>query len=316
MSGTVFETTEVESGERLFRWSQMLASLCGPLQIAGYNSDSIDGRIETLTLDRMKLSRIVASSHRIELTRESSPDRHAAVKIVLQLRGTSIFEQGDSRVYINAGDCFAYDVSRPHVIVSPTCTEHLVVVIPEDLAASYDLHPERGVSERFAAHSGIGQITRQLVETLLDGACDLDADTAEQLSELLLRSLRLSLRSARPKSQLTSRASLLGRAKAYIDERLRDPELDIAAIADALGCSKRSLHLAFAEEGASVNEYLWALRLERCRQDILKGIGATSLTELAFAWGFSSSSHFSRSFKQRFGLSPSVMLLKHHRQES
>jgi AraC-like DNA-binding protein len=41
----------------------------------------------------------------------------------------------------------------------------------------------------------------------------------------------------------------------------------------------------------------------------MKGTRAISLTELAFAWGFSSSSHFSRSFKRRFGLSPSALLL-------
>jgi AraC-like DNA-binding protein len=195
-------------------------------------------------------------------------------------------------------------------------TEHLVVVIPRDLAANYDLHLTDLESQRFAAHRGIGHVTRELVETSLEGACDFDSDTGEQLSELLLRSLRLSLQSAKSRSLLTPRASLLRRAKTYIDAHLTDPGLDIEAIAVALGCSKRYLHLAFAEEGASVNEYLWSLRLERCRRDIVRGIGSASLTELAFAWGFSSSSHFSRSFKQRFGLSPSAMLIKHHRQET
>jgi AraC family transcriptional regulator, positive regulator of tynA and feaB len=315
VSATVFETTEVACGERLFRWSQMLATLCGPLKILGYNSDSIDGRIETATVGRLKLSRIVASSHKLELTDEHLA-RQAAVKIVLQLRGTSIFEQGGTQVYVNAGDCFGYDVSRPHSIVSPTHTEHLVVVVPQDLAASYDLRAGHAGARRFAAHRGIGHITRQLVETSLEGAFDFDPDAAEQVSDLLLGSLRLSLRGARAGSLVTSRSSLLARAKAYIDEHLSDPDLDVAGIAKALSCSKRFLHLAFAEQGVSVNEYLWSLRLERCRRDLMKGIGSASLTELAFAWGFSSSSHFSRSFKRRFGMSPSAMLVKHHRAET
>ena len=317
MSTTVFETADVPSGERLFRWSQTLAGLCGPLKVGGCASDSIDGRIETVIVDRLKLSRIVATPHRLALPRDANDfKQHAVVKIVLQLRGSSIFEQGASRVHINAGDCLAYDVSLPHTIVSPSFTEHLVVVIPRELAASYDLHLADLGSQKFAAHRGIGHVTRELVETLLAGACDFNADTSEQVSELLLRSLRLSLQNGQSRSLLTPRASLLRRAKAYIDDRLTDPALDIEQIVAGLGCSKRYLHLAFAEEGASVNEYLWSSRLDRCRRNIMQGIGARSLTELAFAWGFSSSSHFSRSFKQRFGVSPSAMLMKYERVES
>jgi len=313
VSATVFETTQIAAGERLLRWRRMLASLCGPLQIGGYASDSIDGRIEMLTVNRLKLSRIVATPHCMALPADANEaDQHAVVKIVLQLRGSSIFEQDASRVYINAGDCLAYDVSRPHTIVSPTDTEHLVVVIPGDVAARHDLHLVDLRSQHFAAHRGIGHVTRELVETSLDGAWDFSSDTGEQMSELLLRSLRLALQSAGSRSLLTPRASLLRRAKAYIDKRFTDPGLGIDEIAAALGCSKRYLHLAFAEEGASINEYLWASRLECCRRDIEKGIGDASLTELAFARGFSSSSHFSRSFRLRFGLSPSAML-KHQR---
>jgi AraC-like DNA-binding protein len=276
------------------------------MRVGGYGVESIDGRIETRTLERLKLSRIVASPHRLSSVSDARGDeQHAVVKVMLQLRGSSVFEQDATRVYVNAGDCLAYDVSRPHIVLSPSLSEHLVVVIPQDLAASYDLHLADIGSQRFAAQRGIGHVTRELVEASLDG---VDAGASEQMADLLLRSLRLSLQQAGSRSHLTPRASLLRRAKTYIDEHLGDPALDIERVVAALACSKRYLQLAFAEEGTTASEYLWASRLERCRREIVKAGGTASLTELAFAAGFSSSSHFSRSFKRRYGQSPSAML--------
>lgn len=312
VSASVFETSDVTSAERLPLWSQALAHLCGSLQLDGYESRSIDGRIEAATIGPLKLCRIVASPHRVALPQDwAGPDRHASIKVLLQLRGSSILEQDSQRVTVDPGDCIAYDVSRPHSIVSPTLTEHLVVVIPKHLAAGYDLCLADVGSQRFSACTGIGHVTRELVEASLDEGCDLDSGSNQQIVDLLLGSLRLSLRHAKSRSLLTPRESLLRKARTYIDAHLRDPTLDIENIAAALGCSRRYLHMVFASEGTSVEKYLWSSRLEGCRRELMKGTHEITLTEVAFAWGFSSSSHFSRSFKQRFGMSPSAMLLKH-----
>lgn len=293
--------------ESVAQWSQHLARLCGSLQLEGYESRSIDGRIEAMTVGSLKLCRIVASPHRVALPHEwMGPNRHASIKVLLQLRGCSILEQDSQRVTVGPGDCIAYDVSRPHSIVSPTLTEHLVVVIPKHLATGYDLSLADVSSQRFSARRGIGHVTRELVETALDEGLGRDSESGQQIADLVLSSLRLSLRHAHPRSLLTRRESLLRRAKTYIDDHLREPTLDIKVIAAALGCSRRYVHRVFASEGTSVEKYIWASRLERCRRELMKGTQELSLTELAFAWGFSSSSHFSRSFKQRFGLSPSL----------
>jgi len=93
--------------------------------------------------------------------------------------------------------------------------------------------------------------------------------------------------------------------KAYIDAHLRDPELAIDDIAAALGLSKRYLHMCFTAEGASIADYLWQARLEQSRRELERDAGSgRTVTDVAFACGFNSSSHFSRLFKRRFGQSP------------
>jgi AraC-like DNA-binding protein len=81
--------------------------------------------------------------------------------------------------------------------------------------------------------------------------------------------------------------------------------LDADSIAQALNCSKRSLHKAFEAETRTLHQHIWARRLEGVRRDLEDAaLGTRSITEIAFAWGFSSPEHFSRIFRARYGLSP------------
>lgn len=308
MGARVFETSEVTAAERLARWGQALSGLCGSLRLDAYKSPSIDGRIEALPIGPLKLYRIVASPHRLFLPEEwEQPKQRAAIKVLFQLRGSSILEQDSQRATVAPGDCIALDESRSCSIVSPMLTEQLMIVIPKHRAAGYDLCPADVNFQRFSARHGFGHVTRELVEALFDEGCDLDTVATEQAADLLLSSLRLSLRHAHSRSMLTPHDSLLRKAQAYIGQHLRDPTLNVERIAAAIGCSKRYLHRIFASEGTSVEKYLWCTRLEGCRRELMNGTHEIRLTELAFTWGFSSSSHFSRSFKRHFGVPPSAL---------
>jgi transcriptional regulator GlxA family with amidase domain len=102
------------------------------------------------------------------------------------------------------------------------------------------------------------------------------------------------------------RDELLMRVKAYIEANLADPELSVERIAHACSISVRGLHRHFAEDPAgSVSRYLWQRRLIRCAEALRDPSQAhRSITDVCFSYGFSSSSHFSRLFKDRFGVPP------------
>ena len=96
------------------------------------------------------------------------------------------------------------------------------------------------------------------------------------------------------------------RVQAYIEANLTDPELSVERIAYACSISLRALHRHFAEDPAgSVSHYLWYRRLIRCAEALRDPSQAhLSITDICFSYGFSSSSHFSRQFKDRFGVTP------------
>ena len=99
---------------------------------------------------------------------------------------------------------------------------------------------------------------------------------------------------------------LLMRVKAYIEAHLADPELSVEWIAHACSISLRGLHRHFAEDPAgSVSMYFWQRRLFCCAETLRDPRQAhRSITDVCFSYGFSSSSHFSRLFKDQFGVPP------------
>ncbi len=112
------------------------------------------------------------------------------------------------------------------------------------------------------------------------------------------------------------------RVNRAIDFVLRhlDGPLRLEAVARAACFSPYHFHRVFRRlVGESLGEFVKRLRLERALTLMSPKDGAArrprSLTDIAFACGFSSSSDFTRCFKGRFGVSPSRFDLQGYRQE-
>ena len=89
----------------------------------------------------------------------------------------------------------------------------------------------------------------------------------------------------------------------YVRSRLRDPMLTPESIARAHAMSVRALYIIFEDAGESVAGLVRSERLARCRADLERPSGDT-VTEIAFRWGFSDATHFSRVFRREFGVTP------------
>jgi AraC-like DNA-binding protein len=205
------------------------------------------------------------------------------IKIVFQHRGESLCLQGGSAVRIGPGEGVLLDMSRPFRVVSEGAADQSVAVVPPDMARRCGLAAEQGAPLRFSL-----------------------SDIRAAAPAGLLRLIGVPDPTREGAAALSSAEQVRRQVKAYIDANLRDPELAIDQIAAALRLSKRYLHMCFAAEGASIADYLWQARLDQSRRELERDAGSgRTVTDIAFACGFNSSSHFSRLFKRRFGRPPS-----------
>lgn len=97
----------------------------------------------------------------------------------------------------------------------------------------------------------------------------------------------------------------VNRAIDYVIRKLDHP-LCLDEVAQVACFSPFHFHRIFKSlVGETLNQFIRRLRLERALFLMSHG-GSRSLTDIAFLCGFSSSSDFSRSFKQRYGVAPSA----------
>jgi AraC-like DNA-binding protein len=146
--------------------------------------------------------------------------------------------------------------------------------------------------------------------------CDLIQCIAEQsdapspairsrLGEQLLNLMDVVLTDLSAPSRSRSSESLIFRAKRFMERNLENEDLDVSMVASAMHVSAKHLHRLFQAENLSVMRYLWTVRLERAACLLrTRGAHAMSAQEVAYRCGFSSASHFSRAFKDRFRKTP------------
>ena len=307
MSDTIrsLSTSGLAPRQQIQSWSDALTDLCGRFNVDPLQASSLEGRIQYTTVSELKICQIEASQHRIAHTdwRIRSTE-HPYIKILFQTVGISCFEQDGRRIEVAPGDCLAYDVSCPHTITSPGLTRHEVVIVPKALLAERGFHSERMSACKLSSRSGTGRIAHEFVHAAFGEATKLSPSSAAGVAGSLIDLLLLPLREADTVFDRVGPEAMYIRAQAFIREHLRDPDLCVDQISAALGCTKRYLHMLFSERGMTVSDHIWRARLWRCRQE-LETHGGKTITDVAFSWGFSSSSHFSRVFRNYFGVVPS-----------
>ncbi len=96
----------------------------------------------------------------------------------------------------------------------------------------------------------------------------------------------------------------LRRAMEVVEAHIDDPALDIEKFAAEVGVSRMQLYRKFeALTSMTVKEFIRSIRLKRAAQ--LLEQGNMSISEVAYAVGFSDLAHFRKCFKESFGVTPS-----------
>jgi AraC-like DNA-binding protein len=102
------------------------------------------------------------------------------------------------------------------------------------------------------------------------------------------------------------RAARLRAIKADIAERLAQDDLTVAAVASRQRISGSYIRKLFESEGTSFSECVLSERLIRAHRMLTDPrFAGRSITSVAFDAGFGDVSYFNRSFRRRFGATPS-----------
>lgn len=265
------------------------------------------GSLEYGNLGHLQLCKLKVCAHSVDRPQSRTWEGNARDLVVaFQVKGHTYFEEGGRRISLAPGQWSLIGM-RPwsRVVFMPNGVEQLFLTLPRTRLEGIRI-PENLSARAFSSQEGLGKLMYQFLDATFSELSHLpersEPSVVATISDLLNYAL-LEYLGDRPSASLPN--ALHARAQAYIIQNLRDPALDIAQIAGALRCSKRYLHAVFAHKGPTISEFIWKSRLEGCRADLRNpALAQRSVTDIAFSWGFNNYTHFSRKFKDSFGLPP------------
>ena len=301
-------TEGVKASERREVWRTGTSKICGPHDIEFLGTRPFSADFEHAEVFNLVFSRLrCRSPHRAIRTAywARHDDRHF-VKAVLMTRGGCTVEQHGRAISLRSGEWSIYDTTQPYRMTVPCPAEMFLLLIPRGRFVARNVELRNLVARKMSGRTGLGKLIWNLISNTFDQIPDIGDHSGHDVADIMIQMMRLALLDlSGDRAAGDSKAALRERIKLYVASHLADPELSLTKLASVTGCTKRYLHMAFHGEGVSISDFILKQRLERCRMDLLDPACARrSITDIAYSWGFNSSNHFSRCFKQSFGTSP------------
>ena len=297
-------TESVRPSERTVLFKDTLQTLLGRLEIQTFPHTPFTAEFRFVKHDDACLCWWRADGHRVERIGEGHSE--GRLHIIFQIKKTVRIIHERGMLVLRPGQWTVSDTGKSGTAFSPEGTEALVMLMPREKILSKCYNVDELIMRPFSGTAGFGKLVSQFGKLVFTELPKLDAGSVPDMIDTLRHLIRFTMVEFSGEETAVSPCEILSeRIRSFIKVHLRDPELSLERIASDLKCTKRYLHKAFESEGTSIGEYIWQLRLERCREELLNPDYQHKLiTDIAFSWGFSSLAHFSTAFRQRFGATP------------
>lgn len=226
--------------------------------------------------------------------------------LVMQMKGSGVMCQEDGQTVLKPNDLVLLDVNKPCDFYFTGLSDQLSLTIPRRHVESRFRHREILLNHRIGADSRLGTLIGMLAQQLFDLET-ADADESEAMLDALLALMRPRVSESPALTcayQQQTQVFMLQKAKVCIETELTNNALTPSMVADRVGTSVRNLHRLFANCDTTIGRYILERRLEQCAENLKSDGAYEKVSSVAYNWGFNDVSHFSRSFKARFGVSP------------
>ncbi len=304
-----YSTDTLPAESRTSAWNALYSRQLNNVEFTPANNQDFAARLSLGQLGPIQFARMCSNRTNILRTRRHIvPSAPRLYSFLLQARGSSLLSHCGQEAQLTEGDFALCDSSAPHNF---TVEDNSMVIMLRVDAATLKKHlpsPEKFCGLHLKNEVGLtgtmSVMVEQLNMQLETGFTSIyDGRFAQHLLEMLSMSYAIGFEMAPEVS------AVLGGRHAevvrYIEDHLRDPNLSPAAVAEGLRISPRYLRTIFASTGERVSGYIIGRRLEECAKQIRDPSWAGhTLTEIAFAWGFNSAAHFTRTFHEQYGMPP------------
>lgn len=233
-------------------------------------------------------------------------DDELYVGVQLTTGGRERFRIGDSGVEVASGDVVVWTTDKEVEFEVLERLHKVTLMIPWSVMR--ERLPERKQPPsggKIESRTGVGSLLAVHLLALSNEIATLDESVQSSVCRSTLELIGIALSGQQPPATFDASAAMLKRVQDYILQHLHEDDLNPTRIAEANHISVRYLHMLFQRSGMTVLGWVLERRLHACKQALSDpAYNRHQISEIAFRWGFNSTSHFCRAFKEKYGASP------------
>jgi AraC-like DNA-binding protein len=305
----VYSTANVPRSTCANYWNEVYSSKLARVTFNPLNRDQFAAELKVGSVGALSIARFNSEPTDIERTRSHiANSRGRLFAFVLQLRGRGIFNHYGHETLLEAGDFTLCDNAVPHRLRFSGPAEFIFLRTTAEHLKNYFPSPERVCGMRLPARQGFTDAAALMTQSLWD---QVERGLPEKFDAMVVRNVMEVLATSYAilfDPWISETSAVVARrmeAKRFIESHLKDPGLSPRAIASALRLSPRYLRMLFGGDHETVSAYILRRRLEECARQISSSLWrGRTLTDIAFTWGFNSAAHFTRVFRDQYGMTP------------
>lgn len=234
--------------------------------------------------------------------------------IAVQASGTGVLEQEGRRTRLSEADMALFTTARGVTLDFPEPSRIHLLRLPQAVLPVSGEELSDILATAIRPETELGALLAPLLSSLAEAAPRWQFQAASRMADhvtaLLTALITDHVVRTSPTADIaagagTDSSNLMPRIRAYISLHLAEPELSPRSIAAAHHISVRYLHRLFSQEGTTISRWIQYRRLEEAGRDLARrGRDGPTISFVAHRWGFVSANHFSRAFRNRYGMTP------------
>lgn len=297
-----WSTDTIKDRERFSFWREIVCST-----VFNISSESppqlFSGRITARSSGSLRFATCETTGWEIARSRADinrAPADHYT--IYLQMRGQTLMSQNDDSFAFRQNDIFISDGRKPFRAGLSENGYRAMIVIPRAMIDWRAPWLRRRPLSRINPNSQFIELARRhFMQLVSDDFNDTETHfLTDNLCNLVALASAGDVEPNRMRPELQVQAMVI-----FCEQNLHRSDLSPQLVAAHCGVSVRTLHLRFAKLGQTFGNWLLSSRLDACSKALKDPFQQTrDISQIAYTWGFNDLSHFNKTFRSRFGMSP------------
>jgi AraC-like DNA-binding protein len=304
-----FSTAVMPVRERVPFWREVFGRKLVHVDIEPLADEPFEATATLRALPGLRSLSCASTAARTQRTREFVADGDDGFALLINVNGTLAASQLGRDVSLARGEAAVFLHNEP-ATMTHALFQHEGLVMPRAALAPLVTNLEDMAMRRIPRDNGALRLLTGYLATVRDElgalAPELRPMIATHIHDLAAMVIGATRDGAAIAEERGVRAARLASIKTYIVAHAGDRGLTLAAVAAHHGLSPRSVQWLFERDDLTFSQFVHEQRLARAYRMLVDlRYAAVTVSDIALAAGFGDLSHFNRSFRRRYGATPS-----------